>query len=130
MTKGDTVKAAIYCRVSTEEQARPDRASLEVQQERAEAYCLAREWEVAGVYVDAGVSGAKADRPELSRLLGDAGEGKFQRVVFLKLDRLGRNLRDLLNLSHRLDGYAVGIVSMADSFDTGTPSGQIGRAHV
>jgi site-specific DNA recombinase len=58
-------------------------------------------------------------------MLADAGEGKFQRVVFLKLDRLGRNLRDLLNISHRLDELGVGIVSIHDAFDTGTSSGKL-----
>ena len=121
----DTIKAAIYARVSTEEQATPDKVSLAVQRERAEAYCGTQGWSVAEVYEDAGVSGAKADRPALTRLLADAREGRFQRVVFMKLDRFGRNLRDLLNTTATLDASGVGIVSVQDSFDTGTPSGRL-----
>ncbi len=121
----EPIKAAIYARVSTEEQAEDDKVSLTVQREKAEAYCRAHDWEAVELYEDAGVSGAKADRPALTRLLADAREGKFQRVVFLKLDRLGRSLRDLLNLSHQLDELGVGIVSVHDSFDTRTPSGRL-----
>ncbi len=121
----ETVKAAIYTRVSTEEQAQPDKTSLAQQRERAEAFCKAHGWQVVEVYEDAGVSGAKSSRPALNSMLADAGEGKFQRVVFLKLDRLGRNLRDLLNISHGLDEISVGIVSIHDSFDTGTSSGRL-----
>ncbi len=122
----DSVRAAIYTRVSTEEQAQPDKTSLAQQREKAEAYCRAQGWEIAGdVYEDAGVSGAKASRPALDRLMADAHQGDFQRVVFLKLDRLGRTLRDLLNISARLDGLGIGIVSLHDSFDTGTPSGRL-----
>ncbi len=121
----ETVKAAIYTRVSTEEQAHPDKTSLAQQREKAEAYCKAQSWDVAAVYEDAGVSGAKSDRPALTRMMADSQEGKFQRVIFLKLDRLGRSLRDLLNISHRLDKLDVGIVSLHDSFDTGTSSGRL-----
>ena len=121
----ETIKAAIYARVSTEEQATPDKVSLAVQRERAEAYCATQGWQMVEVYEDAGVSGAKADRPALTRLLTDAREGHFQRVVFLKLDRFGRNLRDLLNTTATLDTSGVGIVSVQDSFDTGTPSGRL-----
>lgn len=119
------ISAAIYVRVSTEEQALADKASLSMQREKAEAYCKAHDWRVGEVYEDAGVSGTKADRPALSRLMADAQTGAFQRVVFLKLDRLGRNLRNLLNISHKLDEFDVGIVSVQDSFDTGTPSGRL-----
>ena len=129
----DTVKAAIYARVSTEEQVadkgnggEPTRkVSLDFQKERAAAYCALKGWDVAEIYEDAGVSGAKANRPALDRLMADVHQGKFQRVVFLKLDRLGRNLRDLLNISARLDELGVGIVSVHDNFDTGTPSGRL-----
>src|SRR3990170_2479138 len=119
------ITAAIYCRVSTEEEALADKASLTLQRERAEAYCKAHDWRVGEVYEDAGVSGTKADRPALDRLMADAQTGAFHRVVFLKLDRLGRNLRNLLNIAHKLDEFDVGIVSVHDSFDTGTPSGRL-----
>ncbi len=79
----ETIKAAIYARVSTEEQATPDKVSLAVQRERAEAYCATQGWQMVEVYEDAGVSGAKADRPALTRLLTDvnafsAGGGVVQ----------------------------------------------------
>ena len=71
-------RAAIYTRVSSEEQVwekKPKngeaekKASLKDQEERCRAYAKAQAWEVAEVYEDAGVSGAKADRPALNRLL-------------------------------------------------------------
>ena len=122
-----TDKAAIYTRVSTEEQANPDRTSLASQEERCRASCTSREWEVFEVYEDAGVSGTLEPslRPALSRLLEDAEAKKFKRIVFLKIDRLARNLRKLLNLSHELDGEDVGLVSVEEQFDTTTASGQL-----
>ncbi len=120
-----TTTAAVYTRVSTAEQGRDDKTSLATQRERCEAYCAAQGWGVAEAYEDAGYSGADPDRPALARLLADAAAGRFERVVFLKLDRLSRRARDLLNLSHRLDGLGVGLVSVQDVFDTGTASGRL-----
>ncbi len=62
--------AAIYTRVSSEEQV--DGTSLETQEERCLAYCVSKGWQVTEVYTDAGVSGAKASRPSLDRLMAAA----------------------------------------------------------
>ena len=122
-----TDKAAIYIRVSTEEQANPDKTSLASQEKRCRGYSESQEWEVVEVYEDPGISGTlePVNRPALKRLLDDAAEGMFKRVVFLKIDRLARNLRKLLNLSHELDGEDVGLVSVEEQFDTTTASGQL-----
>ncbi len=68
-------RAAIYARVSTLEQV--DGTSLATQVERCRAYVESQGWSLAGELVDEGVSGAKAARPALDRLLDDvaaAGE--------------------------------------------------------
>ncbi|KKK54971.1 hypothetical protein LCGC14_3079300, partial [marine sediment metagenome] len=119
-----TIKAAVYTRVSTEEQAQPDKSSLDQQRERCEAYALAQGWEVAELYEDAGVSGAKAERPALDRLLADARKQEFQVVIFLKLDRFGRSQRNLHNLAFDLKEHGVAIASATEAIDTSTPSGK------
>ncbi|WP_196828848.1 recombinase family protein [Frigoribacterium sp. CG_9.8] len=63
-----------------------------------------RELEAAGcerIYRDQGISGTKASRPELDKMLDRLSRG--DEVVVWKLDRLGRNTRHLLEL---LDGFA------------------------
>ena len=120
--------AAIYTRVSTQEQARDDKTSLAQQQERCLAYCHAKDWEVAGVYEDAGVSGRAetGGRPALLRLLEDAKTGAFKHVVFLKLDRFGRNTQHLLNVTRDdLDSCGVSVSSVHESIDTSSPSGRL-----
>jgi site-specific DNA recombinase len=120
-------QAVVYIRVSTDEQANPDKTSLTQQRERCTGYCTSQQWELVEVYEDAGVSGSldAEARPALNRLLEDAKSGKFQRVVFLKVDRMARSLRKLLNLSHQLQGMGVGLVSVVEQFDTTTASGQL-----
>ena len=55
------MRAAIYARVSTSNGQDPS-----VQTRELREYCQRRGWEIAGEYVDAGVSGAKDSRPELA----------------------------------------------------------------
>ena len=116
-------QAVVYVRVSTAEQSAPDKTSLNQQEEKCRALCQAHDWPVVGVYQDV-VSGAKADRAGLQRLLSDAKLGLFQIVVFYKLDRLARNARHLLNISEELKALDVALVSVSDSFDTSTSSGR------
>ena len=121
------VRASGYCRVSTEEQAR-EGYGLPAQEQAIRAYCQAQGWELTELYVDAGISGkSRRGRDALARLLADAEAGRFERVVFWKLDRLGRNLRDLLAISDQLEALSVGIVSIQESIDTGTAAGRMMR---
>ncbi len=121
------MRAAGYIRVSTEEQAR-EGYSLGAQDESIRAFCLGHRWELINVYADAGKSGKSLrGREQLLALLADAKSGHFERLVFWKLDRLGRNLRDLLDISDRLEEAGVGVVSIQESIDRGTASGRMLR---
>jgi len=92
---GGDVRAAIYARVSTPDQA-PENQLAELRR-----YVDARGW-TATEYVDRGVSGAKDRRPALDALLRDAKRRRFDVLVCWRLDRLGRNLRHLILLLVRL----------------------------
>lgn len=121
------MRAAIYTRVSTEEQAR-EGYSLGAQEEAGRAYSKAQSWEVVGIYSDAGRSGKSIKgREALAQLMADAENGHLDRVIFWKLDRLGRNLRELLEISERLEAAGVGVVSIQEAFDTATPAGRMMR---
>ncbi|MDP9397688.1 MAG: recombinase family protein [Actinomycetota bacterium] len=119
-------RAAVYTRVSSEEQASGG-TSLETQAERCRAYCTARGWTVVDTYVDAGVSGAKASRPALDRLMADVRAGQVDAVVIAKLDRLGRSLRHLAPTLGEMDDRGVALVSVAETFDSGSASGRLLR---
>ena len=91
------MRCAIYTRVSTDEQARPEYSSLETQAELCQHYIqVHREegWAVGGVYEDAGLSGKDLKRPALQSLLGEVRRGQVDVVVTYKLDRLSRSLKD------------------------------------
>jgi DNA invertase Pin-like site-specific DNA recombinase len=111
--------------VSTEDQAKHG-WSLDAQRHRIEGYCQAKEWELVEVYADEGVSAVK-DRPAFKRMVEDVLADGVSHVVALKLDRLGRSARGLLELFERLEARGVGLVCIDDSIDTSTPSGKLLR---
>lgn len=117
--------AAIYCRVSTQEQAEHG-YSIGEQEERLRDYCRARGWVVSKAYVDAGYSGAKTDRPALQELMKDIKRAHAPDIVIVwKLDRLSRSQKDTLYLVEDVFGANnVDFVSMNENFDTSTPFGK------
>lgn len=81
------MRAVGYARVSTSDQA-SEGYGLPAQEHAIRAYCQSQGWELGEVYTDAAKSGkAIAGREELARLLADAEDGHFERVVFAKMDR-------------------------------------------
>ena len=70
------------------------------------------------------ISGARADRPELSRLLRKLAPG--DRVLVTRLDRLARSTRDLLNTLAAIGDRKAGFRSLNDAWaDTTTPHGRL-----
>ncbi len=69
------------------------------------------------------VSGAKIDRSQLDELIKQVRKGDI--IVVWKLDRLGRSLRDLVNLISKFQEMEVGFKSLQDSIDTTTPTGKL-----
>ena len=69
------------------------------------------------------ISGSKADRPELRKMINTLREGDI--IVTWKLDRLGRSIRDLINLVSEIQEKGAGLKSLQDSVDTTTPHGKL-----
>jgi DNA invertase Pin-like site-specific DNA recombinase len=117
----DIPRAALYARVSTLNNGQdPTLQTRELRQ-----YCEHRGWQIFGEYVDAGVSGTKASRPELNRLMADAHQMRFDAVLVWKLDRFGRSLRHLVNALAEFEALGVAFVSLRDNLDLSTPSGRL-----
>lgn len=114
------MRAAVYVRVSTSDQ------TPEPQLHAIRAYAAARGFTIAGEYVDHGVSGAKARRPSLDQLAGDARRRRFDVVLIVKLDRLARSLHHLVELAAEWEALGVGLVCVDQAgVDTTTPNGRL-----
>jgi site-specific DNA recombinase len=117
------VRAFVYCRVSTQEQARDDHYSLANQEARCREYIKHKPWRCVKVLRDV-ASGKSAAREGYQELLGAIRRREVDVVVVYRLDRLSRNVRnvyDALDLSRE---QGVGFVSVQESFDTTTARGR------
>jgi len=108
---------AIYSRVSSHSQ---DHRSQEAELKR---WVEAQDCPVT-FYRDK-ATGTNFDRPGFQRLMKDIHEGKVSKVVVWRLDRLGRTVRELLNLFHELEALKVGFLSLRDAIDLSTPTGRL-----
>lgn len=109
-------RVAIYARVSTQEQVENGN-SLEFQIDKLRAYCQLHELKIVGEYVDAGVSGAKFNRPALDRLKNDIE--KIDIVLVYKIDRLSRAIKDTMFLIEDIfKPNNVDLISLSENFDT------------
>lgn len=116
--------AIAYIRVSTEEQA-TEGVSLDAQRAKVEAWCLANDFELAGVFVDAGISGKRADnRPDLQNALNAVTKAKGVLVVY-SLSRLARSTKDTIAISERLNKAGADLVSLSEKIDTTSAAGKM-----
>jgi DNA invertase Pin-like site-specific DNA recombinase len=88
-------------------------------------YCERRGWQVAGEYVDVGVSGSKDQRPELDRMMRDAHKRRFDVVAVWKFDRFARSVAHLLRALDTFRVLGIEFASLSESLDTATPAGRM-----
>lgn len=118
-------KVAIYCRVSTTEQAE-EGYSIGEQKKFLTYECEKNGNTVYKIYSDEGISGKNITaRPALKELLNDANEGKFDSVMVWKINRIGRNLKDVLDMVDLFDRNNITFKSATEPFDTTTPGGKM-----
>lgn len=122
----DTMKPAYaYIRVSTEVQA-ADGVSLDAQRARVRGWCGANGYQLADVFVDAGLSGKRADtRPGLQAALAAVCKAKGAALVVYSLSRLARSTRDTLSIAERLDASGADLVSLSEKIDTTSACGKM-----
>ena len=116
------MKTGIYVRVSTTQQI--DRESLQTQEERLRQYCKIHGYNVYKVYREEGVSAKDIKRPKLEELINDIKNKKIQVVLVVKLDRITRSLKDLINLIEFFQQHDVKLISLTQNIDT---TGSMGR---
>lgn len=109
------MRAAIYVRVSTEEQA-AEGYSIGAQKEMLQDYCIVEGWEVAGVYEDDGYSGRSVKRPAYQRMMSEMDS--WDVLLVIKMDRIHRNSRNFMNMMEALTKHGKMFVSQSEALDT------------
>lgn len=119
-------RTAIYMRVSTSRQAE-EGDSIPAQRAALRKYIDDHEdLMFAGEYLDDGISGTKEDRQEFQRMLSDAKDGKIDLLIFTKLDRIHRSLRNFLNMQDVFERHHVNWLAIWEPmYDSSTPQGRM-----
>ncbi len=115
------MRAAIYARVSTDDQAR-EGFSIPAQLRRLQAFCKAKSWEIASEYVDDGYSGRDVNRPQYRRMMAERDQ--WDVILVLKKDRIHRNTRNFTQMMDDLNKWKKQFSSMQERFDTTSAMGR------
>ena len=118
-------RVACYVRVSHQEQKLRG-LSPEAQRDALRRYAETNNLKIVEWYEDLGVSGRKLikNRPALQQMIHDAEEGKFDRIIFIKLDRYFRSVAEYYECQKRLDAKNIKWTATEEKFDLTTASGR------
>ena len=120
------IRAGIYIRVSTDEQAKHG-YSIESQRTRLREWCVEHHYAIVDVYADEGKSARSkiSNRKELLRLLDDVKSNKVDRIVIWRLDRWFRNVADFYRIQDILDKNDVDWECSDEDYNTSTSNGRL-----
>ena len=112
-------RAAIYCRLSKDDDLDGESASIANQRDMLENYCEKQGWEVVAVYQDDGYTGLNMERPDLKRMLKAIERRQANLVITKDLSRLGRNyLQTGFLIEDFFPRHGVRYIAMNDGIDT------------
>lgn len=122
----DPKRVAIYIRVSHDEQVKHG-LSLESQKKSLEDYCKKHGHIIAGVYIDEGLTARKTlrKRLEFNRMMKDVKADKIDLIIFIKLDRWFRNVRDYYNTMDILEAHNCTWIATEEDYDLTTSTGRL-----
>lgn len=124
MDEKGPLKAALYVRVSTDEQA-SEGFSLDAQISKLRNYCKIQGWDIAAEYCEEGESGRSTKRPEYQRMMSE--HDIWDVVLVYKLDRIHRNSMNFALMMEDLDRLGKDFCSVQDQLDTSTAMGRFVR---
>jgi len=110
--------AGLYHRAS-----RQDQTTIQ-QESKTKEYCKNNNIEIYKIYSEVGQSGSKDSRPQLDLMLQDMRLKKFNIIIVLKFDRLGRSTQHLLQVLEELKNRNVRLIAVEQNIDTFTSMGK------
>ena len=118
------LRVALYIRVSTDEQAIHGE-SIATQRDALTFYAKSNNMNIIDYYIDEGYTATNLKRPNLQRLLNDIKENKIDMVLFTKIDRWSRGVRNYYKIQDILDSHKVNWKTIFEDYDTSTASGRL-----
>ena len=117
-------RVAAYARVSVGKDAMLHALAAQVS-EYSELIQSNPGWEYAGVYADEGLTGAKENRPEFQRMLGDCRAGKIDMIRVKSTSRFARNTVTLLETAHMRKERGISFCFEEQKIDTMSGDGEL-----
>jgi site-specific DNA recombinase len=117
------MKAAAYIRVSTSKQA-DFGYSLEAQTVKVRAMAMVKGYELVEIVAD-DESAKNLNRPGVQKILEMVRAQSVSAVIVMKLDRFTRSVKDLASILEMFNRYDVALISVTESLDTKTASGEL-----
>jgi DNA invertase Pin-like site-specific DNA recombinase len=118
---GKIYDAAIYLRLSREDEVTGQSASIENQKAYLMNYVVQQGWNIIDIYIDDGFTGLNFDRPAFKKLVSDIEDKKINLVITKDLSRLGR---DYIDTGYYIERYFpqknVRYIALNDGIDTFT----------
>jgi len=118
------MRAALYVRVSTEDQAR-EGFSLEAQMKKLEAHCRVMGWTPVRKFSEDGHSGRNTDRPAYKEMMASMDE--WDVLLVMKMDRIHRNSTNFAMMMDTLNKNGKEFVSVHEKFNTKSAMGRFVR---
>lgn len=114
-------KCAIYCRVSTSDQTIDNQLSVLREIAKVKGLTIVQE------FVDEGISGARGrdKRKGFDKLLKGAVRREFTTILVWSVDRIGRNIQDLLSFLNEVHSVDCDLYLHTQGIDTSTPTGKM-----
>ena len=116
------VIAGLYPRVSTDDQVR-EGFSLDEQEKEMKKLCMHKNYQIYKVYREEGVSAKNMNRPKFQEMIQDLKDGKINRIIVYKLDRLTRSIQDLEVICKLIEKYHCSLDSVSEEINTDTAMG-------
>ena len=116
------MRVALYARVSRHDKDQDPRNQLI----RLREFAKARGWTVYDEYPET-ASGAQLSRPILNKMLREAHARRFDAIIVVRIDRIGRSVRHLHNLLDDLQHCGIDLICSDQPFDTSSSAGRLLR---
>lgn len=116
------VIAGLYPRVSTDDQVR-EGFSLDEQEKEMKKLYMYKNYQIYKVYREEGVSAKNMNRPKFQEMIQDLKDGKINRIIVYKLDRLTRSIQDLEVICKLIEKYHCSLDSVSEEINTDTATG-------
>lgn len=117
--KENEYRAALYCRLSSDDAYLGESGSIQTQKALLTQYCRENNIPIYDTYADDGFSGTNFERPDFKRMLNDLEKHKANVVIVKDLSRFGREYAQMgMYIENDFEDWNIRFISIGENIDT------------